>query len=124
VCERHSSERVDLDEELGRKCHILAIIAAYAVQGSPPVPRPPDSFERLSMKALKKFHVAAADHYEKAAEHHRSAADHADEGNPQAAAHHAHIAQGHALHGHEHAAEAAKKHIELHAEHGDEDDDK
>jgi hypothetical protein len=69
------------------------------------------------MKALKKLHEAAAEHYEKAAEHHRNAAEYASDGDHVEAAHQAHIAHGHALHGHEQAALATKKHIELNAEH-------
>jgi hypothetical protein len=69
------------------------------------------------MKALKKLHDAAAEHYEKAAGHHRNASEHAAEGDAVEAAREAHIAHAHALHGHELSAQATKKHIDLHDDH-------
>ena len=67
------------------------------------------------MKALKKLHEAAAEHYEKAAEHHRHAAEHASDGEHLLVAQQAHVAHGHALHGHDLAAQASKRHIDVHA---------
>jgi hypothetical protein len=75
------------------------------------------------MKALKKLHDAAAEHYEKAAEHHRNASEHAAEGDAVEAAREAHIAHAHALHGHELSAQATKRHIDLHDERVQEEDE-
>ena len=109
------------EPEVSPSCHGRRILCVAVVAEFPATRA---HWKGQLIKALKKSHAAAADHYEKAAEHHRTAAEHASEGDQQAAAHHAHIAQGHALHGHEHAASAAKQHVELYAEQGDEGDDK